>query len=154
MAQNDRNLQMLGLAKKAGLLAIGFEAVDTAARKGQTKLIISAEDASERAYRNARIYADSCGAICMVVPYTKFDIGCITGRGTPSTVAFLDTGLAVAFIKGLAESGHELSGKVWEFLERSADAREKKPPGGTRGGGSPHGGGSPPDKRSPSGNRR
>ena len=166
MAQTDRILQILGLAKKAGLLAIGFEAVGTAARKGKTKLIISAEDASERAYRNARIYADSCGAICMVVPYTKFDLGCITGRGTPSTIAFLDTGLAVAFIKGLAESGHELSGKVWKFLEQSADAREGNPGASPPSGGAEPGEGHPPDrgvppgtdalpgKRNPSGNRR
>ena len=124
MAQNDRNLQIIGLAKKAGLLAIGSEAVEIAARKGQTKLIISADDASERAYRNARINADSCGAICMVVPYSKFELGSITGRGSPSTAAFLDTGLAVTFIKGLAESGHELSSKVWKFLEQSAQAHE------------------------------
>jgi len=126
MAQNDRNLQIVGLAKKAGLLAIGSEAVEIAARKGQTKLIISADDASERAYRNARINADTCGAICMVVPYTKFELGSITGRGSPSTAAFLDTGLAVTFIKGLAEAGHELSGKVWKFLEQSAQAREPR----------------------------
>ena len=121
---NDRNLQIIGLAKKAGLLAIGGEAVEIAARKGQTKLIISADDASERSYRNARINADSCGAICTVVPYTKFELGSITGRGSPSMIAFLDTGLALTFIKGLADAGHELSGKVWEFLEQSAQARE------------------------------
>jgi len=136
MAQVDRNLQILGLAKKGGLLAIGCEAVETAARKGQTKLIISASDASERAYRNARINADSCGAICMNVPYTKFELGSITGRGSPASIAFLETGLAVTFIKGLAESGHELSGKVWKFLEHSATAREQKeqhtPPGKRR----------------------
>jgi len=126
MAQNDRNLQIIGLAKKAGLLAVGSEATEVAARKGQTKLIISAEDASERSYRNARINADSCGAICMVVPYTKFELGSITGRGSPSTVAFLDTGLAVRFIKGLAEAGHEISEKVWKFLEQSATAHELK----------------------------
>ena len=126
MAQVDRSLRILGLGKKAGLLAIGCDAADTAARKEQTKLIISASDASERAYRNARISADSCGAICMVVPYTKHELGCITGRGSPATIAFLDTGLAATFIKGLAEAGHELSGKVWKFLEQSANAREKK----------------------------
>jgi len=144
----DRNLQILGLAKKAGLLAIGNEAVAAAVRKYQTKLIISAEDASERVYRNSRIYADACGAICMVVPFTKAELGYITGRGAPAIVAFLDTGLAVAFIKGLAESGHELSGKVWQFLEYSADAREgkgKKPPPGAD---------DPPDDRGQTGKRR
>jgi len=122
----DRNLQIIGLAKKAGLLAIGCEATEVSARKGLTKLIISASDASERAYRNARINADYCGAICLSVPYTKFELGCITGRGSPATIAFLDTGLAVTLIKGLAESGHEISAKVWKYLEHSAVTREDK----------------------------
>jgi len=125
MAQ-DRNLQLLGIAKKAGLLAIGCEASETAARKGKTKLIVSASDASDRAFRNARINADVCGAICLSVPYTKFDLGCITGRGSPATVAFLDTGLAVAFLKGLAETGDELYIKLWKYLEDSATARDDK----------------------------
>jgi len=124
--EQDKNLQLLGLAKKAGLLAIGCEAAETAARKGKTKLIISATDASERAFRNARINADVCGAICLTVPYTRFELGCITGRGSPATVAFLDTGLAVAFLKGLAETGDELFGKLWKYLEDSAVAQNEK----------------------------
>ena len=122
----DRNLQLLGIAKKAGLLAIGCEATETAARKGKTKLIISASDASERAFRNARINADAGGAICLAVPYTKFELGCITGRGSPATVAFLDTGLAVGFLKGLAETGDELYEKLWKYLEDSALSKEDR----------------------------
>jgi ribosomal protein L7Ae-like RNA K-turn-binding protein len=122
----DRNLQILGLAKKAGLLAIGCDAAGIAARKGQTKLIISASDASERAFRNARMNADSGGAICMVVPFTKFELGSATGQGSPGTLAFLDTGLAVRFIQGLAETEPEICGKVWKFLEQSASTYEEK----------------------------
>ena len=130
-----RNLQLLGIAKKAGLLAIGCEDSESAARNGKTKLIISASDASERAFRNARINADFCGAICLTVPYTKYELGCITGRGSPATIAFLDTGLAVGFLKGLAETGDELYGKLWKYLEDTALAKEntekRNPSGGT-----------------------
>ncbi|MCL2391925.1 MAG: hypothetical protein FWC66_04865 [Oscillospiraceae bacterium] len=124
MAQ-DRNLQILGLAKKAGMLAIGCESSSAAARSGKTKLIISASDASERAYRNARISADAGFAICVVVPYTKFELGNITGRGSPATVAFLDKGLAVRFLQGLAQEQPEPFAKIWEFLERSANEIEQ-----------------------------
>jgi len=113
------------MAMKAGLLAIGCDAAGTAARQGKTKLIISANDASERAFKNAKINADAGGAICLVVPYTKFEIGHITGRGSPGTVAFLDTGLAVRFLQGLAETGSEQYKKLWRFLEQTAEAREK-----------------------------
>ena len=128
----DHTLNILGLAKKAGLLAVGCEAVGAASRKGKTKLIISASDASARAYRTARFNADDCGAICLVVPYTMFELGNVTGRGSPGTIAFLDTGLAVRFLKGLAESEYELYGKVWEFLEQKSrtfqDEGKESPP--------------------------
>jgi len=125
----DRNLQLLGLAKKANLLAIGGEAACEAARSGSTKLILSASDASERAFRNARINADAGGAICLVVPYTKYEIGSIIGRGSPGTVAFLDTGLAVRFMKGLAETQPEPFEKVWKFLVKSANAIDEEAEG-------------------------
>jgi len=117
----DRNLQILGLAKKAGLLAVGEEAAGAAARSGKTKLIISASDASERSYRNARINADAGFAMCIVVPYTKFELGSIVGRGSPGTIAFLDTGLAVRFLQGLAEKQPEPFQKLWEFLENQSE---------------------------------
>jgi len=122
----DRNLQLLGLAKKAGLLAIGCDASAAAARKGQTKLIITASDASERTHRNARINADACGAICLTVPYTMFELGNMTGQGSPGTVAFLDTGFSVRFLQGLAETEHGLYEKVWDFLEQSSNGYAKK----------------------------
>ena len=97
----DRNLQTLGLAKKAGLLAIGTEPVETAAKSGKAKVILSASDASDRSKRNAQGYAKLCGAEYIDAPYTKTDLGCMLGRGSPGIVAILDTGLAAKFTEGL-----------------------------------------------------
>ncbi|MCL2366697.1 MAG: 50S ribosomal protein L7 [Oscillospiraceae bacterium] len=124
MAQ-DRNLQLLGLARKAGLLAVGCEASGAAARSGKSKLIISASDASERAQRNARINAEAGYTMCTVVPYTKFELGNVTGRGSPGTVAFLDKGLAVKFLQGLAQTQPEPYEELWEFLEKSDSGKYK-----------------------------
>jgi len=118
MPQN-RNLQILGLARKAGFLAIGEESSEAAARSGQAALIISASDASERSLRNARINAQAGFAAYAVVPYTKFELGSITGRGSPGTIAFLDNGLAVRFLQGLAETDPESFKKLWEDMESS-----------------------------------
>ena len=62
--------------------------------------------------------------MCLVVPYTMQELGSIVGRGSPGTIAFLDTGLAVTFIKGLAETDPEPFEKVWKFLEQSANSRD------------------------------
>ena len=124
MAQN-RNLQILGLAKKAGFLSIGEESAGLAARNGQASLIISASDASERSLRNARINAETGFVAYAVVPYTKFELGNVTGRGSPGTIAFLDNGLAVRFLQGLAETEPEPFKKLWEELDQSAKGKSR-----------------------------
>ena len=100
----DHNLQLLGIAKKAGLVAIGGDATSIAARAGKAKLVLSAADASESAVRRARTNAETGGAVHISVPYTQAELGMITGRGSPGTVAILDAGLAAGFVKGLAET--------------------------------------------------
>ena len=99
----DRKLSHLGMAKKAGLLAVGSEVASVAARRGEAVLIITASDASDGSVRRAAANADSCGIKHIPVPYTMFELGSITGRGSPGTIAFLDKGLANGFEKRLAE---------------------------------------------------
>jgi len=122
----DRNLQILGIAKKAGLIAVGGDAVNTATRSGKAKLVISAEDASESAVRRARHNAETSGAKHITVPYTKFELGNITGRGSPGTAAFLDAGLAAKFAQGLAETNPGSYGDAAEHLKEKADALSRK----------------------------
>ena len=95
----NKQLRLLGLAKKAGLLAIGSEAVKAAARSGKVKLVVLASDISEGSRRQARYSAEDSNALCVDTPYTKFDLGSITGRGSPGVIAFLDMGLATEFMK-------------------------------------------------------
>ena len=100
----DKPLRLLGMAKKAGLLAIGTDAVKAAARSGKAKLVVLASDTSAGSSRQARYCAEDSKTLCIDTPYTKFDFGNITGRGSPGTLAFLDEGLAEAFMKGLAQA--------------------------------------------------
>ena len=93
----NKPLQLLGMAKKAGLLAIGSDAVKSAARNDKLKLVILASDTSAGSARQARYNAADADVQCIDTPYTKFEFGSITGRGSPGTIAFLDTGLATGF---------------------------------------------------------
>ena len=135
----DRTLQMLGLAKKAGLLAIGSQDTSASARAGKAYLIISAVDASDSALRRAKGSATSGRAIHVVVPYTSFEIGSIIGRGAPGTVAVLDAGLAAGFLRGLAatdpdryrEPAELLAVKAQAYnLARKTHSRQADKPGG------------------------
>ena len=100
----DKSLQLLGMAKKAGLLAVGGEDAAASARRGKAKLIITASDASEGTIRRAKANAESGGARYIAVPFTKFELGSVAGRGAPGTIAFLDKGLADGFADRLAET--------------------------------------------------
>jgi len=99
----NRSLALLGMAKKAGLLAVGGESASIAARRGEAKLIISASDASEGSIRRAKANAEACNTEHITVPFTMFELGNTAGRGSPGTIAFLDKGLADGFLKRLAE---------------------------------------------------
>ena len=101
---HNRSLAHIGMAKKAGLLAVGSDAAATAARRGEAHLLITASDASEGSVRRARANAEAHGIKHIAVPYTMFELGNISGRGSPGTIAFLDKGLADGFTKRLAES--------------------------------------------------
>ena len=123
----DRNLQILGIANKAGLLAIGGDAVSTAARSGAARLIISASDSSEGSQRRARINAETGFALHINAPYIKFELGNVTRRGSPGTLAVLDTGLAARFLKGLAETyPGKYDGEAELLAEEAGRLKQKK----------------------------
>jgi len=118
----DKSLQLLGMAKKAGLLAVGSEDTAASARRGKAKLIITASDASGGTVRRAKANAESGGARYIAVPFTKFELGSITGRGSPGTIAFLDKGLADGFTNRLAEAGPTGRPAETEPEDRAAEA--------------------------------
>jgi len=126
----DNNLQILGIARKAGLLAVGAEDVSKALRTGKAELVISACDASENALRRARKSAEYGGSLYTVAPHKSFELGSITGRGSPGTLAILDTGLAARFMRGLAETDPESYGGTAELLMKKArvSAEQKRRP--------------------------
>ena len=93
----DRSLAILGMAKKAGKLAVGGDAASTAARRGEAVLVITASDASEGSVRRAKMNAEANNVEYIAVPFTMFELGSTAGRGSPGTIAFLDKGLANSF---------------------------------------------------------
>ena len=122
----DRSLQLIGMAKKAGLLAVGGEAVKAALRAGKAWLVILSSDASEGSAKRARSGSELSGAVYVDAPYTKFELGNVTGRGSPGTVAILDIELAAGFLKGLAASDTERYGEIAERLQAMAADKSKR----------------------------
>ncbi|MCL2151702.1 MAG: 50S ribosomal protein L7ae [Oscillospiraceae bacterium] len=125
----NSNLQLLGLMKKAGLLAVGGDAAAAAARAGKARLVVIASDASTNARSRAAYISKISRTACVIVPFTKFEIGSVTGRGSPGTVAVLDAGFSARFARGLAMTDPDLYGETAESLEgRSRAAASKNNP--------------------------
>lgn len=97
----DKALAFIGLAKKAGLLAIGADATAQATKKQKAVLIITSSDASDRSKNNAKKLAALANIKYMSVSYTMQELGTTAGCGAPGTIAFLDSGFAESFAKKL-----------------------------------------------------
>jgi ribosomal protein L7Ae-like RNA K-turn-binding protein len=97
----DRTLNLLGIARKAGKLAVGVSDVAFNVRMGTASLVLAASDASDGSARRAKLNAENYEVEYMAVPYTKFELGNIAGRGSPGILAMLDDGLAGSFSEKL-----------------------------------------------------
>jgi ribosomal protein L7Ae-like RNA K-turn-binding protein len=121
----NKPLQILGMAKKAGLLAIGSDAVKSAARTGKVKLVAITSDISDGTERQANYSAEDSSAFCVKTPYRKFEFGRVAGRGAPGIVAFLDLGLAAGFMERLAALDKEKYDEIARILKAKTQSADK-----------------------------
>jgi len=119
-------LQLMGMAKKAGLLAIGNDSVKVAARAGKVKLVVITSDISEGTARQAGYSAEDSNTYCVKTPYRKFEFGRVAGRGAPGTIAFLDLGLAAGFMERLAALDKEKYDQIAQSLLAKKQTTENK----------------------------
>lgn len=99
MNQN-KVLQLLGLATKAGKTVSGEFAVEKAVKERNAKLVLIAEDASEN---SQKLFRNKC--TYYTVPYvifgTKETLGKAVGKEYRSSVAVMETGFAETISKKL-----------------------------------------------------
>lgn len=119
----DRSMRYLGLARKAGLLAVGEKNSCAAARSGKAELLLLAADASDNARKRAEGFARG-GKIPGPVrlPYSMEQIAGCTGKAG-SVLAVNDTGLACSLIMSLPKdtSGiNEIAGLLSEKTKQAA----------------------------------
>jgi len=100
----NKTLAIPGMAKKAGLLAVGAQDTIEAIKRKKAKLIIAATDASEGTIKKVFSIAKENKIEYISVPFTKFELGTTAGRGSPGIIAFLDKGLADNFKKKLTQT--------------------------------------------------
>ena len=99
----DKALNLLSLARKAGLAELGEEPVGAAARALHAHLILVASNASDHTWRRAKSYCAGTDQICIRVNYTKDELGMATGRQELAMAAIVDAGMALSFVEGLGQ---------------------------------------------------
>ena len=100
---DNRALNYMGLARKAGLIELGEEPVGAAARAQHARLVIVASDASDHTWRRALSFVAGTEQLCIRVEFTKDQLGMAIGRTSLAIAAFTDPALALAFVKALGQ---------------------------------------------------
>jgi ribosomal protein L7Ae-like RNA K-turn-binding protein len=102
MGKNDRLLSLLGLARRAGRLFLGSDAVREAARRGGCPLILLAADLSPHTVRTVRAAAEGKKVKILLLHATMDEIGCAIGKRT-GVLAINDIGFATTLLALSAE---------------------------------------------------
>ncbi len=124
----DKALNYLALARKAGRIELGEEPAGAAARAQHARLIVVASDASDHTWRRAKSFVAGTDQQCMKVPYTKDEMGMVTGRSALALAAFTDPAMALAFVKALnrpedRELLENLTKRTTRILQRQKEAK-------------------------------
>ena len=113
-------LSMIGLAKKAGQVAIGEEPVGSAARAKDARVILVAQDAAAGSVRRAMSFGQTGACLCLTVPFDKDQLGRALGRTSCAMAAITDIGFAEAIVKKLAALDPERYAPAAQRLEVKA----------------------------------
>ena len=125
----NKALNYLAIARKGGLVELGEEPVSVAAREHHAHLIVVASDASDHTWRRAKSLVSGTDQQCLQVPFTKDEMGAITGRTSLAIAAITDTALALAMVKALDEPEkysaviQSLQERVTRIRQRSTEAK-------------------------------
>lgn len=92
-------LPTLGLAKKAGRLAIGDGAVEAALQNRTARLVLLASDVSDNTRHRAQRLAEYGKCPLLTLPYTKEALGNALGRAVCAVAAITDVGFAASIRK-------------------------------------------------------
>ena len=118
---------LLGLALRAGRLAVGEEPVGAACRGHKAYLLLLASDAADNTIRRALQFNKAGKTICLTLPLTKQELGSGLGRASCAMAALTDVGfVAAAVAQRLAQSDPAAYGPAWQALSQKASQAKKR----------------------------
>ena len=112
-------LNLLGLARRGGNLAMGEEPVSDVCQQHKARVVFLANDAGDTICRRAARMAEGGNAPLVTLPWSKAELGSALGRSTCALVALTDQGLASAVLTRLAQSDESLTGLAQAMSEKT-----------------------------------
>ena len=123
----DKALNVLSLARKAGLAELGEEPVGAAARALHAHLVIVAGDASDHTWRRAKSYVAGTNQQCIRLSQTKAELGFAIGRQELAIAAITDAGMALSLVESLGQpEKHKAVAEVLAEKKKRAMQRQKE----------------------------
>ena len=120
-------LSTLGLALRAGAVAVGEEPVGAAARGKKARVIFTARDAAASSVRRAYSFAHAGSCLCLPFPADQDAFGRALGRTSVAMCAVTDIGFAQSLVKKLAALDSETyQGAADTLAVKAKRARERK----------------------------
>ncbi len=90
---NDKLLSLLGIARRAGRLSLGFDVAAEAMRSGKSSLLLLADDLSERTMRNITETARQTDTQTIVLNISMEQLGGSVGKAV-GIISVNDAGFA------------------------------------------------------------
>ena len=123
---SEKDLNLLGLMRRANAISIGETNSGAAVRGGKGKVLLLAKDASDNARRRAEgfVYGRNTPLICL--PYTKEEISDHVGLNGCSMAVITDIGFANALMKSLAAQWPETYQEAAEEMSQRLKKADKR----------------------------
>ena len=125
MVPMDKALNYLALAKRGRLVELGEEPVGAAARALHARLVVVAKDASDHTWRRAKSFVAGTDQLAIRVPFSKDELGQVTGRTELAIAAFTDPAMALAFVKALPEQ-EKYTAELASLEERTRRVQQRR----------------------------
>ncbi len=126
-------LGLLGLARRAGMIEAGDEAVRASISQKRARVVLIASDASERTHDTFIFIAESAGIPVITLDETREQLGNALGKRPCAAVAVCDIGMSAAIVNKLATSNtqaqavrEQLSARAEKIAARKNKGKRKK----------------------------
>ena len=118
MEQKDKTIGLLSIARKAGKLQTGEDAVGVMMAEHRARLIVLASDAGAATVRRVKAQTEGTRRRWLVIDLDKQTLGAALGKASVAVAAFADVSLALAFVRTLEDPDPELVADLEKRVER------------------------------------